>query len=785
MKKRILSALLCLSCLTQIYAQPMIMQERRIYVLDLTASMEGRGNTQTDNIFRTVIEGLEQTIDNIEDPNTEIEIIPFTNKTFSHISGTIAAKDSLLNIIDKIHIQTGDTNIHGAWKEGLASLDSTKVNYMFLLTDGLHNNGPSKEELYNLLDEWESMSSNKYYFAFYWSLVKNAVDSEIVRIAEDNKRMWAVESLDVNASLIRSSLSVRKNVFYDNKVTLGFYSNTSNSKVGIGDIGLSVSIDDNPYYEIVDVQDKYKDLSDEDTFDTDSAGVYVARKQYYTFELTPKCDKSLIPLSYIVDLHLSHDSVNYPIVFMTPDEICLEIVNKGPSVATIADLEGNEIPSTVNLGTFFYNQPFQGIFKSLRWLLEPTLKIPPYKWFAPDDVYLSKGFKVSFNEEAQRSGASVKMYMLFDDPEDDCLVYENLDQTDAVAALAETTEVNYGIMVDEDAPDRIFTGSFVVVQQGLDSINGDEMTDELYVMSRWTLKYYVGYPLILWLLWILTPIIIIRLLWRRRSKSSKKRGKKKERKIKRMNKADSKNEKIDRAVMTKHTDVDGIFTIEKMLYQPSVSVTDKVNYLETIRIRLEEIKAVDMKKNQSVFESLRITTQGALDEANKLWDPAPKEGNKGNWIKPDFTYKLSAENPYYQACSELDFTSCHYDVHGSPDFTPVTVAGSVVEISVLYDQYSEDQLRARGGGGNIQDVAQAMMAENLSDVIVRWWNENFSDNNQFDLIDAFFKWRDVHDLVPHEDGDCRTMRLVARSAHKAFTHRGGIANAILIKKYFN
>ena len=42
-----------------------------------------------------------------------------------------------------------------------------RVNYMFLLTDGLHNIGPSKEELVHTLQQWETLSRSKYFFSFY------------------------------------------------------------------------------------------------------------------------------------------------------------------------------------------------------------------------------------------------------------------------------------------------------------------------------------------------------------------------------------------------------------------------------------------------------------------------------------------------------------------------------------------------------------------------------------------------------------------------------------------
>lgn len=47
-----------------------------------------------------------------------------------------------------------------------------------------------------------------------------------------------------------------------------------------------------------------------------------------------------------------------------------------------------------------------------------------------------------------------------------------------------------------------------------------------------------------------------------------------------------------------------------------------------------------------------------------------------------------------------------------------------------------------------------------------------------------YRWRDSNDLVPHEDTDCKKIRLVYRPAHEAFKHRGGIANAKNIIMHF-
>ena len=143
------------------------LNEKRIYLLDVTASMTGKGVVKTPDIFNHVKEQLTATLNNIESPQTEIVVVPFTNVVHNPIAGVISQKDSLANEISKIVIQRGDTNIEEAWRHGVSLLDSTKINYLFLLTDGLHNCGVEKDSLYNTLSEWQSIAKDKYMFAFY------------------------------------------------------------------------------------------------------------------------------------------------------------------------------------------------------------------------------------------------------------------------------------------------------------------------------------------------------------------------------------------------------------------------------------------------------------------------------------------------------------------------------------------------------------------------------------------------------------------------------------------
>ena len=91
------------------------LQEKRIYLVDVTASMVGKGNIKTPDIFSLVKEGLLETINNLNTPTTEVVIVPFTNKPHEKMDGQIIAKDGILENIKSLAIKPGDTNIADAW----------------------------------------------------------------------------------------------------------------------------------------------------------------------------------------------------------------------------------------------------------------------------------------------------------------------------------------------------------------------------------------------------------------------------------------------------------------------------------------------------------------------------------------------------------------------------------------------------------------------------------------------------------------------------------------------
>ena len=315
MKQQFISLFALFLLSTVGYAQSYL-NEKRIYLLDVTASMVGRGVVETPDIFNNVKDQLKTSLDNIESSQTEIVIVPFTDIVHDPITGVISQKDSLAREISKIKIQRGDTNIEDAWRHGVSLLDSTKVNYLFLLTDGFHNCGVEKDSLYNTLSEWQSIAKDKYMFAFYVMLTPNAKEMEIMDTIESTDKLWPIESMNVNVSFINSVLSLKSNINNSKKVRLDFTS--QNPMVFESGLELSISIEDNPYYRL-------------NTCSTDIS------QKYAEFEIEELLPRIQIPVESDLKLILNYDKEKYPLVFFTPETIDFHIINRGIRTMTIRE----------------------------------------------------------------------------------------------------------------------------------------------------------------------------------------------------------------------------------------------------------------------------------------------------------------------------------------------------------------------------------------------------------------------------------------------------------------
>lgn len=457
------------------------LSEKRIFILDLTGSMEGKGTSGSLNILQDVKNQLTETIEDIEDPNTELVVIPFTNKPYAPLRGRASNKDELIAVIKRLDVLPGDTNIADAWLAGLQELDERKVNYMFLLTDGLHNTGPDKSVLYERLSGWEESSRGKNEYAFYVVFTQQAKELEICDIVDKTPQMWLIDNMNINAALIRTEIVQRKNIFEEPSTSLKFF--TNNRKAKLDQLDLKIEFEENDLYAI-------KNL--ERSLDGDE----------YTFKIEEKRKKINLPLDTTLALKLSIDKQKNPFVFLTPEVVSFQVVNQGPRKLIIKEtgLFRRKL-SHLDMGSLCYKEPFQGPFAWARSIYEPTLSWPFFSWAVPLVEESAKSIIVSFNEEAVRAGSNVTFSLIdssseYADHLESWLIGEQI-----ITASSQSQEVSLGVRVLPGIPSSSFSGDVVVVTDKVDVVNDKELTSNQNIVGSWEVYYKRGCPWLLWIVW--------------------------------------------------------------------------------------------------------------------------------------------------------------------------------------------------------------------------------------------------------------------------------------------
>ncbi len=444
-----------------------------------------------------------------------------------------------------------------------------------------------------------------------------------------------------------------------------------------------------------------------------------------------------------------------------------------------------------------YEEPFRGFLSSKPDILVKSLEYPPFSWLKSDTVVLNKKIEISFNEECIRSKSTVKIsfcstsYKPFENVKiycNDTLLQNNTYYT---KATSDHKILDIKIKIHPDYGEQLANGFIVVYGTDIDEVNGISLTEEgMRPVEKLAFSQKIGWPIMTWLLWILIVIIIIiviifiiylivkliKAIFIGISNCGN-RPSFKQKKLR--NESDYKNKpKEDDNRYIKRAK-----QLEKEIYSRS-AITSKYEKFEELRLHINSTADTDPELNERCYKAMMPSTQKALDERNeKLWSKTPTSGGGWNGKRGISTFILYKSSTSYMNAKPYGMTECKYDKHGSPNFAPATEDGSIVNISDLYDKYSIGDLEKRGGNWNsFQEVAQRRMADNMEPEIHRWWNQNHCGET-YEKYNAFYKWRDANDLVPHEDSNCKTMRLVKRPIHEIFKHCGGIANAIIVKKY--
>lgn len=476
--------------------------------------------------------------------------------------------------------------------------------------------------------------------------------------------------------------------------------------------------------------------------------------------------------------------------------------------------------TSIDFGSAEFEEPFRGLLASHPSWLVATLDWPILRSLKSDTIVLSKSVKLEFNEDAVRSNSSA--YIVFGNKNGNrehhayqFFCNDELVGADGyrVQATTEPQELSIKVKIHPAIGDSTELGYLSIYGNEIDEVNSIALTEEGWQrIAQWSFTQEIGLPWLIWLIWLLLLLIAVAIIvlviylliqyviiplgaflsnvslptismptfawptlnFRRKQKSIHKQKRKVDTTEQKQNN-EQENEELDPYIQE-------ALRLESMLRSTEYGIASKNDILEQLREHLAKTFYTDRELNERCYQALQQNTQKALDKFNSFVGETPKNGT---WTgeRGQSLFKLSQLNIHYAKCKSLGFIACKYTSF-EPDFTPVTWPKSVVDISDLYAIYSCAELEKRGGTkSSFQYRAQMRIAKRIDPELREWWKKN-RKQEEYDQEAAFWAWRNANDLLPHEDANCRTLRLVKRSAHMAFTHAGGIAHAKVIKDYF-
>lgn len=168
-----------------------------------------------------------------------------------------------------------------------------------------------------------------------------------------------------------------------------------------------------------------------------------------------------------------------------------------------------------NFGEAVYDEPFVGLLESRPWILVKSLQYPPFSWVAPDTVTFKKKLDVTFNNECIRSKSEAliqfkdSLYM----PVRGVIVSMNgkscPDGDFTVSADSISKKVSLQLVISPAAGDTVFNGFVLIRGKELDKANGVDLQQENNVVASWTAKQEIGWPILLWLFWLIAALLAI------------------------------------------------------------------------------------------------------------------------------------------------------------------------------------------------------------------------------------------------------------------------------------
>lgn len=183
-------------------AQNNLKDKKYIFELDITKSMWGLAAKTNVDIFDQVREQLIKAIQEIDDPSSQIVLVTWQDKIINTWQEP-ATKQGKQNLIDQLkainakNVPGQNTNIYNAWMEAKKHVDPSKINIVYLLTDGRHSvNNPPIASLYQEIPKWQDFSAEKDAYMFVVELTSQAIDPNIRQAIEGTNKVDFIHGIE-------------------------------------------------------------------------------------------------------------------------------------------------------------------------------------------------------------------------------------------------------------------------------------------------------------------------------------------------------------------------------------------------------------------------------------------------------------------------------------------------------------------------------------------------------------------------------------------------------------
>lgn len=195
--------------------------------------------------------------------------------------------------------------------------------------------------------------------------------------------------------------------------------------------------------------------------------------------------------------------------------LILLVIALGFMLSVVSCSKTEEQLPLFNFGSSTYNEPFVGLLKSKPSLLTKSIQYPPFSWVTSDTICLEKTLEITFNEECVRSKseAIIQFRDSLYKPINGVRIYcngeiaENGDFTIVADSLVKALSIK--CMISPSVGDSIIHGIILIQGKELDVVNGETLQQDNNVIANWECEQEIGWPVLLWLLWTITLLLIL------------------------------------------------------------------------------------------------------------------------------------------------------------------------------------------------------------------------------------------------------------------------------------